>query len=268
MTWTLPLWWRRLSPRLRKQNAPDSLPPIPGSDPPVCIIGDVHGCAAALDRMLGLIAARPDGHIVRLIQVGDMIDRGPDSAGVLRRFRALCADTPDRVICLMGNHERMCLDVLDDPATIPRWLMNGGDATLASFGISARRGADETDTALWHALLADKLRAALPPGTEDWLRALPMLWHEDGLAVAHAAGDPSLPLAEQPETALLWGTRRSRRWPHLDNVWMVHGHWITDTISPQAGHIPTDTGAWRGGDLSAVWIGATGLEVLSVPGGD
>ncbi|MGR3371552.1 MAG: metallophosphoesterase [Pseudooceanicola nanhaiensis] len=229
------------------------------------MIGDVHGCADALEALLARIAARPDAARARLIFVGDLIDRGPDSAAVLARIRAMTEAEPDRVICLKGNHEAMCLEALESPAAMTRWLANGGDTTLASYGLSARHTSADK---MWHADLAAALRAAWPMGTEAWLGALPLLWHEDRVAVSHAGGDPGRPLSDQAETALLWGHRDTRRRPRQDGIWMAHGHWIGTEVTAARGRVAVDTGAWCGGPLSVAWLDTAGLTVLSTGAGD
>jgi serine/threonine protein phosphatase 1 len=160
----------------------------------------------------------------------------------------------------MGNHERMLLDFLDDPAGRGRrWLGAGGTETLASFGIDRVEGAD---AAARLEALAAALRAALPEGTEAWLRALPLLWQTGGLAVVHAAADPALPLADQPEAALLWGHRAFRRQNRADGIWVAHGHVVTRDPEAGAGRIAVDTGAWASGRLSAAWIAGGRVDFL------
>lgn len=98
----------------------------PAPAEPVCVIGDVHGCFALLEQLL---AQLPADH--RIILAGDYIDRGVDSAQVLRFLQAQPGLT-----CLMGNHEDMLLRFLQDPEREgPRWIRNGGQETLQSFGI-------------------------------------------------------------------------------------------------------------------------------------
>lgn len=263
MKWTSPL--QRLWPFGPSGPGDIAVPPLPRPDPPVCVIGDLHGCADALDRLLEVIAARPCAPRARLVFVGDMIDRGPNSARVLARLRALQRDQAG-VHCLAGNHEAMCLAALERPAAMTRWLNHGGDRTLESYGLSPRSAAGETGSAAWHAALRDALRRAWPEGTEDWLRSLPELWREGGLAVVHAAGDPTHPLDDQPDGALLWGHRLSLRRPRADGTWVAHGHWAVPEVTAEAGRIAVDTGVWRGGPLSAVWLGPAGLEVIAVRG--
>jgi serine/threonine protein phosphatase 1 len=111
--------------------------PLPGVD--TYVVGDVHGRADLLERVLeaidadiGQIRARNP----QLVFVGDYIDRGPDSAAVLRRMLELSTELPNNVTCLLGNHERMMLDFLVDPVSRgPRWLRSGGTSTLESFGL-------------------------------------------------------------------------------------------------------------------------------------
>jgi serine/threonine protein phosphatase 1 len=229
------------------------------------VVGDLHGCIALLDRMLDTVAARdrdrgPGAAPLRLIFAGDLIDRGPDSAAVLARVQGLCA--AGRAVALMGNHERMMLDFLAAPETAgPLWLANGGAATLASFGIA---GAYAAMTPAHLSALAAALRAALPPGQEAWLGALPLVWREAGLAVCHAGADPARPIGDQEARALLWGHRDFARRARADGLWIVHGHVILPEVRAEAGRIGTDTGAFATGRLSAAWLDAGGLAVIEV----
>jgi serine/threonine protein phosphatase 1 len=245
---------------LRPPADPPETPPLPRPDPPVCVVGDVHGCAALLDRMLERIAAHPGADRARLILAGDLVDRGPDSAAVLARVQALCE--AGRAVALMGNHERMMLDFLDTPAEAGAlWLSNGGDATLLSLGISLQRAPDM-------AALAAALRAALPPGQEAWLRALPLTWRPDepgsALAVSHAGADPARPFEDQDDRVLLWGHRDFRRKRRDDGLWILHGHVIAREVRAEEGRIGTDTGAFATGRLSAAWLDRDGMQVLEV----
>ncbi len=253
-------------------------PALPRPDPPICLVGDLHGMAALLEAMLARIAAQSgiqsgiqsgaaaQSGAARLIFVGDLIDRGPDSAAVLARVRALCQANPDRVICLMGNHERMLLDFLAEPETGgARWLRSGGGETLVSFGVTGHLRRMNPATRLTE--LAAALRAALPAGTEAWLRALPLYWQSGGtsggLAVVHADADPALPMAAQLAKTLLWGMGRASK-PRPDGLWLAHGHVIVPGLRVVPGRISLDTGACRYGRLSALWLDGQGAQVLEV----
>ncbi|PZX13502.1 serine/threonine protein phosphatase 1 [Palleronia aestuarii] len=225
----------------------------PRPERPVCLVGDIHGRHDLLRAMLVRIAAEPAAGRARLVILGDMIDRGPASAGVLRELRALHAADPERVICLMGNHERMLLDFLTAPDAHAAWLERGGRATLASFGVEG--GIEDP------VLAADALRRALPEGLQPWLARLPQFWIGEGIAAVHAAADPRLPMSSQSEDALLWGHPdfgRRRR----DGLWVVHGHVAHDAPQVAPGRIGVDTGAWETGVLSAAWLDADGLKFL------
>ena len=105
----------------------------------VYAIGDIHGCASMLERMEELIEAdlalNPAEDVLEVF-LGDYVDRGPDSAGVLKRAAAT-VDGRERVH-LMGNHEHAMLAALEDHTMMQRWLAFGGDATLRSYGIEPR----------------------------------------------------------------------------------------------------------------------------------
>lgn len=247
--------------RLLRRTAP--FPPLPCPEPAVCIIGDVHGRSDLLNRLLERIQAHPRAQDVQLVFVGDLIDRGPDSAGVLAQVHRLVQGTEPGglgpALCLMGNHERMMLDFLDDPQRHgARWITAGGAETLASFGMPPWRAGPDMGAR------ATALRTALPPGQEAWLRGLPLIWQTDGLAVTHAGADPNRPLTNQTEQALLWGHSDFPKRPRDDGVWVAHGHTIVAEACASTGRIAVDTGAWRRNRLSAAWLGPDGLSFLHV----
>ena len=106
-------------------------------------VGDIHGCLDKLRRLLGACEAHARAHAggrpPRWVFLGDYVDRGPDSRGVvdllMRRQQAAPAD----VVCLIGNHEQMALMAQDDARAMPLWLLNSGGATQASYRRSGGR---------------------------------------------------------------------------------------------------------------------------------
>ena len=231
----------------------DGACPMP--EKPVVVVGDVHGRADLLDQLLARIDSwateqRIDGH--HTVFVGDYIDRGDDAAGVLDRVSALHEANPERVTCLMGNHERMMLDTLDDPqGRGPRWLRYGGLQTLASYrvgGLTASSAPELIEDA------AGRLRDTLPEGLEGWLRGLPMAWESGDVHVVHAAADPSLGMDDQPDNVLLWGSEDFLKRPRDDGLWVVHGHTIVDEPQVVRRRIAVDTGAYYSGALTAAVI--------------
>ncbi|WP_299356616.1 metallophosphoesterase [uncultured Shimia sp.] len=220
-------------------------------------IGDIHGCADLLDLLLERLER--DAPAKTIVLVGDYIDRGPDSAGVLARLMAFEAEHPANVICLMGNHEVMCLEFLDAPAeTGPGWLRCGGQETLDSFGIEA----PETPKDLPDA--RDQLVAAMGPDMIRWLRARPLFWQSGNVIVSHAGGDPNAPLNPRRGHGLLWGHRDTLKYARRDGNWMVHGHYITSEPGPIKGRIPVDTGAYHSGVLTAALVGEGDVQIMQV----
>ena len=166
-----------------------------------------------------------------------------------------CSAVDTRAVCICGNHEAMMLEFLDDPiAKGGRWLRNGGEQTLASYGITLNEDStvDQVVTARQH------LQAALLDGSETWLRSLPLSWTSGNLMVTHAGPDPDEPTEGQDDKVFLWGHSRFLRAPRNDGLWVAHGHWIRDKPICADGRINVDTGAWATGRLTAALIGTDG----------
>ncbi len=240
------------------QTAPLPYPTTAGLTPPVCVIGDLHGRLDLLERMLDTITDRPNATEARLVFVGDMIDRGPNSAGVLRCLHRLSVQAPQTFICLMGNHERMMLDFLDDPLRNgPKWIAAGGAETLTSFGLSpwGRTAMPQ---------LAVQLRDALTPAVEEWIRTLPLYWQDGHIAATHAGAAPDYGLDAQPAGRMLWGARGRTEESRHDGLCIVQGHDIVAQAGLYGNSIMVDTGAWCHGKLSAAWLDEKGLSIMEV----
>lgn len=233
---------------------PRSAPAIP-EGVALYAVGDIHGRADLLDRLHGAIladaAARPAAER-RIVYLGDYIDRGEDSAGVIDRLveRPLAGF---RAVHLCGNHEDFLLRFLVDENVAPHWLFNGGDATLASYGLEPDRD--------WTRLQRN-LRRALPS------RHLAFL---EGLALSHAAGDylfvhagirPGLPLDRQRREDLLWirGEFLDSTAPHGRIV--VHGHSIAHEVEFRANRIGIDTGAYMTGRLTCLALKGSEQRII------
>lgn len=222
---------------------------------PLYVIGDVHGCLAELDDMLARIETHSEANGVansKLILLGDYVDRGPKTAQVLERIYTLQAKQPDRVICLMGNHEKMMLEFIDDPAGKGiRWLQFGGSDTLESYGISnPGRKADVED--LTEASM--DFEEAMPEGLQSWLRSLPLSFQSGNIVCVHAAMAPDTPPNEQSDRVMLWGHRDFMNTARGDEFWIAHGHTIVKSASCKNSRIALDTGAYQSGRLSAAAI--------------
>lgn len=223
------------------------IPPI-AVDRPFVAIGDVHGCDDLLGRLLDkLDVEAPDAE---LVFVGDYIDRGEQNAQVLRRLMTLEGAT-----FLLGNHERMCLDFIDNPEEKgARWLRYGGLQTVASFGVS---GSPKAPVAL-----RDAMVDAMGADTIAWLRNLPLTYSNGNVYAVHAAAHPERPIAGQSEKLLIWGHPKFGKQPRRDGLWVVHGHTIVDMPQVSQGVVSIDTGAYATGRLSAAIFAGNDVQVI------
>ncbi|MDF1671602.1 MAG: metallophosphoesterase [Roseovarius sp.] len=217
---------------------------------PFVAIGDIHGRADLLDKMISRMEQDYDD--LSWVFLGDYVDRGPQSAQVLERLRRLQDARRAPTILLKGNHEKMMCDFLDDPlGRGGRWVQFGGIETMRSFGVKVPRGKPD-DAALID--LSEALEVALPDGLLGWINDLPLIWRSGNLVCVHASMDPDVSPEEQNDHALIWGHRDFFRARREDGVWVVHGHTIVKTPTIAAGRIAVDTGAYQSGRLSAAHV--------------
>ncbi|MEP5731189.1 MAG: metallophosphoesterase family protein [Sulfitobacter sp.] len=218
------------------------------------VVGDVHGSFELLQKKFVEVDAFLEeneekfGKMPQLVFVGDYIDRGENSAEVLSWVFDLQQELPHLVTCLMGNHERMMIDFLDDPAGRgARWLRNGGLQTLASFKIGEvhERSDVEELTEASHAL-----ENAMPTGMLTWLRGLDLSYQSGNVCVVHAAMDPHLGIEDQLSNTLLWGHNEFMTRDRDDGNWVVHGHTIVREPEIRKSRISIDTGAYHSGQLT------------------
>lgn len=211
----------------------------------VYAIGDVHGCAGQLDELHALIrrdiAARP-GPAITLIHLGDYIDRGPDSAGVIDRI--LRPFGAAETINLMGNHEDLFLAALaGDRAAVEVWLNNGGADTLASWGVPPR-----TRPRDW--------ASHIPAAQITALQGLALnqrIGHRiGGYFFVHAGIRPAVALADQTRQDMLWIREPFLRFAGALPAVVVHGHTPEDAPTMRPNRIGIDTGAVFGGLLTSV----------------
>jgi serine/threonine protein phosphatase 1 len=207
-----------------------------------CAVGDIHGSLAKLHALVARCEQRAGGVPLIFVFLGDYIDRGPDSAGVVRYLMELQARLGPRMIALKGNHEGMVLDVCDEVSPESYWRDQGGEATLRSFGVGRARD--------------------LPQANLNWFRSLPVSYDDGRRLYVHAGVNPRLPLDAQQERDLIWIREpflSDRR--HYGRL-VVHGHTPLETGEPdlRANRLNLDTGAVFGGPLSAALFTAAQTE--------
>lgn len=194
-------------------------------------IGDIHGCLTAFDALLAAATVRADD---TLVLMGDYVDRGPDSRGVLDRVIELRRHC--RLVPLLGNHEEMMCEARTEPDTRSMWLLCGGEQTLASYGPAPTSAASS----------AERL-ATVPPSHWAFLDDACREVHETSSHIfVHAGLLAHLPLAVQPRDAMLWRKLPSWPRPHVSGKVVVVGHTRQPNGVPRSwGHtVALDTGAY------------------------
>lgn len=203
-------------------------------------VGDVHGCATELERLLAAIDPSADD---QLIFLGDYVDRGSASAATVDVLCALARCRP-RTIFLRGNHEEMFLDFIgEEGANKQAFFHNGGAQTLLSYGWPpSDRAPSEQDA---HALV--------PPEHLAFFRRLVLRHQVDGFAFVHAGVRPGVPLAAQAREDLLWIREEFLLVDHRLDETVVFGHTpYRDVWFGGARKIGLDTGCVYGGRLSCL----------------
>jgi serine/threonine protein phosphatase 1 len=215
-------------------------------------IGDVHGRLDLLETLLARIEADVNTRPRRrtsIIFLGDLIDRGPSSAGVIERLRTF-RPSYAKPVFLMGNHEEVLLRVTSgEAALIPSWLRFGGAETLASYGLNAA-----TLSGLSNSDAVARVRDAIPEPHLEFISTFADTVSFGDYLFVHAGIRPGVELSEQSQTDLRW-----IREPFLENeeergFIVVHGHTISPRIQSTPNRIGIDTGAFYTGVLTAVAI--------------
>jgi serine/threonine protein phosphatase 1 len=236
---------------IRFMRAPGRLP----AGRRVYAVGDVHGCREKLVALHGLIAAdlvsRP-GRSAVLVHLGDYIDQGPDSAGVLDVLSVGPQVAGVQVVNLLGDHERMLLDALDgDRAAATDWLWAGGKEALASWGLDP-------------SLPREAWEGALPAAHIAWLRSLVLTYREGSYLFVHAGIRPGVAVAQQSRDDLTT-MRQPFLWSEQDHGFVVvHGHSSNPSVPLLDNRIGLDTGAGIGGRLTCAVLEDDLVGLLAV----
>lgn len=237
----------------RAEAPPDTLPRRGPDGTVVWAVGDVHGCLDLLDALLALIAAdvADDPRPRTVVFLGDYVDRGPDSKGVLNRLIQLADEPEIDARFLRGNHEDKMAEFLEDATVGATWCEYGGDAALASYGLRppALRHRKEG----WVALSED-FRHKITERGRRFLDELEPCVTLGGYFFCHAGALPGVPLDDQSEGDLMWIRGRFLNDDQRFDRVVVHGHTPTETPHVDHRRIGIDTGAYATGVLTALRI--------------
>lgn len=222
-------------------------------------VGDIHGRLDLLQKLWVMIKTDAAKTSLRniFIFVGDYVDRGPDSKGVIDFLLALQQD--NGVVCLRGNHDQAVLDFVADANFYRSWKLFGASETLLSYGVMAPRFDDRAEF--------EKARtefvANCPKAHFEFLQSLPYCYERGGYFFVHAGIRPGVSLTEQSPQDMLWIRDEflfSRA--EFEKV-VVYGHTPVEKAGRHGSRISVDTGAYATGRLSAVVLEGQACRVLT-----
>lgn len=235
---------------------PDILAPLAGRIPTVppgvrlYAIGDVHGRLDLLHQIERQIerdtAAAPGLRHVQ-VMLGDYIDRGPESRGVIAHLMARRSGR--ELVTLRGNHELFMLDL--DPVDVPNWCRYGGRQTLASYGLDL----SDLDEAAIEASVPDvigRVRTVLPADHAAFLASTRLSWRCGDYLFVHAGIRPGIALAAQDPRDLVWIRRDFLDHDGDHGLVVVHGHTPTPEPEIRRNRIGIDTKAYESGRLTCL----------------
>lgn len=256
---------RRLLSKFAKDAAES--PALAGAVPDgvrVYAVGDIHGRLDLLDDLLARMeaddASRGKADTI-VIFLGDLIDRGPNSAQVVQRLMELGSGS-DRIRFLLGNHEEVFLKSLrGDAKALPFFVRIGGKPTILSYGIDeAEYGAAD------YPELLEMLRASVPQAHIDFLSAFEDMIVIGDYAFVHAGVRPGVPLDRQEPGNLRWIREEFLNHGAPFEKIVVHGHTICDEVEERSSRIGIDTGAYASGRLTAMAFEGIDRWVLQTNG--
>jgi serine/threonine protein phosphatase 1 len=218
--------------------------------------GDIHG---RIDLLLDLIARIDDDMQRRPIEqvfeiyLGDYIDRGADSCGVINVL--VERSSTRQLVCLRGNHEAMLETFLRDPASLRDWAPTGALATLASYGVSLtpKKTAEDLHRRLW---------AVLPPAHQLFLQHLRDHFICGDFLFVHAGIRPGVPVEQQSVGDMHWIRNDFLESTRDHGYRIVHGHTPVRHPDIRKNRINIDTGAWRTGVLTCIAIEGANVMIL------
>ena len=223
-------------------------------------IGDIHGRSDLLDQLVQAIACDLKVHPVEkalAVTLGDYVDRGPNSSGVLERL--ISNPFPCEYIPLKGNHKSLLESFLTDPSVGEHWRRLGGLETLVSYRVPVRALMVGKD----YAQAAQALRAALPPEHVRFIVSLRLSLPLGRYFLCHAGVRPGIPLERQSEEDLLWIRGQFLQSTTDFGSIVVHGHTPAEKPEVLPNRINVDTGAYMTSCLTCAVLDREPLRFLS-----
>ena len=216
------------------------------------VVGDIHGRLDLLNSLLDKIhreLERRPSRKTLLVFVGDLIDRGPESAQVIERLRTY-SKRGVRPIFLLGNHEEVLLRIVGgDKSLIDSWLKFGGLQCLESYGVDAKRLRSRPVDEIFEAI-----QRAIPKEHITFLEEFVDSCRFGDYLFVHAGIRPGVEIDQQRQSDLRW-IREPFLFDDTDHGFVVvHGHTIRSEIEARPNRIGIDTGAYRSGILTALAI--------------
>jgi len=223
-------------------------------------IGDVHGCLDKLIALMEMIRADNEALPKKktfIVFLGDLIDRGPDSSGVVEWALKLSKNNLNSYF-LLGNHEDIFLKaVRGDLEALDKWLIHGGKETLISYGIDPNLIINGDLDSI---LIA--MRKKIPKSHTAFLAEFLDSIEFGDYFLVHAGVDPAIKLSEQDRDTFLWIREPFLSYKKPLEKIIVHGHTIEGRVTRYQHRISVDTGAYNGGPLSAVRLEDETLSVI------
>ncbi|WP_435418418.1 metallophosphoesterase family protein [Parerythrobacter aurantius] len=238
-----------------KPSAP--LPAVPDGTR-YYIIGDIHGrddLFAALVAAVDEDAAGADGLDVRIVLLGDLVDRGPDSAGVIARARAW--QERRQVAILAGNHEEMFLKSFEQVRVLKHFIRHGGRETILSYGVPVE---------LYNEASVEELQGIIhqyvPQADREFLAGFEETIVAGDYLFVHAGIQPGVSLDGQSRDDLLWIREQFIEYDGVHPLFVVHGHTIFENVDVKTNRLGIDTGAFRTGRLTALVLEGTSRRLI------
>lgn len=233
---------------------------------PIYVIPDIHGHADKLANALELIE-RDGGKDAQIVFLGDYIDRGPDSKGVLQTL--IDGKESDRNwTFLKGNHDRFMEYFFSDPMRFdPHFLVGydwfhkrlGGIETLGSYGVEVNEKRRYYD-------ILSEARSVVPPAHLDFIRSLDLTHQQDNLLFVHAGIRPEVPLHDQNEQDLVWIRDEFHAYTKPHPWLVIHDHTVVDEPTHYGNRINLDAGAGYGRPLATAVIEGDNVWLLDQNG--